>query len=68
MVITDDNGEIYSIEGLATDYEAIYAEDGYLVHTNHLAIFSMRSLSKVVDIPDFVTSTIGDSAVPVMDS
>ncbi len=36
QVIADANGEIYSIEGSAADYEAIYAVDGYLVHTNHL--------------------------------
>jgi isopenicillin-N N-acyltransferase-like protein len=35
QVITDAMGEIYSIESSASDYEAIYAEDGYLVHTNH---------------------------------
>jgi isopenicillin-N N-acyltransferase-like protein len=35
QVITDANGEIYSIESSATDYEALYAEEGYLVHTNH---------------------------------
>jgi isopenicillin-N N-acyltransferase-like protein len=34
-ICTDRNGEIYSIEGSATDHERIYALDGYLVHTNH---------------------------------
>jgi len=42
QVITDSNGEIYSIEGSATDYEPIYARDGYLVHTNHYASAWMR--------------------------
>lgn len=42
MVLTDENGEIYSIESSATDYEAIYAEDGYLVHTNHYTSLRMR--------------------------
>jgi isopenicillin-N N-acyltransferase-like protein len=42
QVITDSNGEIYSIEGSATDYEPIYAEDGYLVHTNHYTSPRMR--------------------------
>jgi len=42
QVITDDNGEIYSIEGSATDYEPIYATDGYLVHTNHYVSDWMR--------------------------
>lgn len=42
MVITDDNGEIYSIESSATDYEAIYATEGFLVHTNHYISPRMR--------------------------
>lgn len=42
QVITDDNGEIYSIEGSATEYEPIYATDGYLVHTNHYVSDWMR--------------------------
>jgi isopenicillin-N N-acyltransferase-like protein len=42
QVITDSNGEIYSIEGSATDYAALYATDGYLVHTNHYVAPWMR--------------------------
>ncbi|MFP4081513.1 MAG: C45 family autoproteolytic acyltransferase/hydrolase [Candidatus Aminicenantes bacterium] len=42
QVITDQNGEIYSIEGSATEYEPIYATDGYLVHTNHYVSPWMR--------------------------
>jgi len=42
QVITDKNGEIYSIEGSAADYEALYATDGYLVHTNHYISPRMR--------------------------
>lgn len=42
QVISDANGEIYSIEGSATDYEPIYAEDGYHVHTNHYTTMPMR--------------------------
>ena len=41
-VIADSNGEIYSIEGSATDYEPIYAEDGFHVHTNHYTTLPMR--------------------------
>jgi len=29
------SGEIYSLEGSATDFCALYAQEGYLVHTNH---------------------------------
>jgi len=42
QVITDANGEIYSIEGSATDYAALYATDGYHVHTNHYVAPWMR--------------------------
>jgi len=34
-ICSDKNGEIYSLEGSATDCAWIYAIDGYLVHTNH---------------------------------
>jgi isopenicillin-N N-acyltransferase-like protein len=42
QVISDSNGEIYSIEGSATDYAALYATDGYHVHTNHYVAPWMR--------------------------
>ncbi len=42
QVITDKNGEAYSIEGSATDYEPLYAVDGYLIHTNHFTADRMR--------------------------
>lgn len=29
------SGEMYSVEGSATDFAVIYPHDGYLVHTNH---------------------------------
>ena len=34
-ICSDRNGEVYSLEGSATDCAWIYARDGYLVHTNH---------------------------------
>jgi len=34
-IVCDSNGEIYSLEGSATTFDAIYAEDGWLIHTNH---------------------------------
>ena len=34
-IISDKHGEIYSLEGSATDCAWLYAIDGYLVHTNH---------------------------------
>jgi isopenicillin-N N-acyltransferase-like protein len=34
-IVSDKSGEIYSLEGSATDCAWLYAYDGYLVHTNH---------------------------------
>lgn len=34
-IVTDSNGEIFSMEGSATTFDALYGEDGWLVHTNH---------------------------------
>lgn len=56
QVITDENGEIYSIESSATDYEAIYAEEGYLVHTNHYLSPRMRKYE--LDSQDITTSIV----------
>jgi len=55
QVITDANGEIYSIEGSATDYEPIYSVDGYLVHTNHYTSPWMRRFESD---PQQITSSI----------
>ena len=33
--LCDSSGEIYSLEGSATDFCALYAHEGHLVHTNH---------------------------------
>lgn len=41
-VIADANGEIYSMEGSATDCEPIYAEDNILSHSNHYVSWPMR--------------------------
>lgn len=55
QVITDRNGEIYSIEGSATDYAPLYSTDGYLVHTNHYLAPWMR---KYEYDPQGITSSI----------
>lgn len=34
-IVTDSNGEIFAMEGSATTFDAVYAEEGWLVHTNH---------------------------------
>ncbi len=41
-ICSDGNGEIYSLEGSATDFGLIYAVDGYLVHTNHYTVEKMQ--------------------------
>jgi len=55
QVITDASGEIYSIEGSATDYAPLYSTDGYLVHTNHYVAPWMR---KFEFDPNGITSSI----------
>ncbi len=34
-IICSREGELYSMEGSATAFDALYGEDGWLVHTNH---------------------------------
>ena len=34
-VVCSKEGELYSLEGSATDFEALYGDGGWLVHTNH---------------------------------
>lgn len=41
-IIADPWGEVYSVEGSATDYEALYIEDDILAHTNHYLSPAMR--------------------------
>jgi isopenicillin-N N-acyltransferase like protein len=41
-VIADKSGEVYSMEGSATDCEAIYIKDDILAHANHYTSPAMR--------------------------
>jgi isopenicillin-N N-acyltransferase-like protein len=41
-ICSDRNGEIYSLEGSATDCAWLYAYDGYMVHTNHYVAEKMQ--------------------------
>ena len=41
-LIADLNGEIYSMEGSATDFEPLYIEEDILAHTNHYTSPTMR--------------------------
>lgn len=55
-ICSDRNGEIYSLEGSATDFECLYASDGYLVHTNHYT--SAKMLQYEQDPSAIACSTI----------
>ena len=48
-IVCDSNGEMYSLEGSATDSAAIYALDGYMVHTNHYTHERMRRFEACPD-------------------
>jgi isopenicillin-N N-acyltransferase-like protein len=41
-IIADLNGEVYSMEGSATDCEPIYIEDNIMAHANHYISWPMR--------------------------
>lgn len=41
-IIADQNGEVYSMEGSATDCEPIYIQDDILAHSNHFITPAMR--------------------------
>ncbi len=41
-VLADANGEVYCMEGSATDCEPIYIENDYMAHTNHYLSPAMR--------------------------
>ena len=41
-IIADANGEVYSMEGSATDCEPIYIENDILAHANHYVSLPMR--------------------------
>jgi isopenicillin-N N-acyltransferase-like protein len=56
QLITDASGEIYSIEGSATDYAPLYSTDGYLVHTNHYVAPWMRQFE--ADTNDITSSIV----------
>jgi isopenicillin-N N-acyltransferase-like protein len=55
-VIADANGEVYCMEGSATDCEPIYIEKGILAHANHYVSPSMRRF-------ETDRSTIGGSVI-----
>jgi len=54
-ICSDRHGEIYSLEGSATDCGWIYALDGYLVHTNH---YTLPKMEKYELDPSSITCSI----------
>jgi isopenicillin-N N-acyltransferase-like protein len=54
-ICSDSNGEIYSLEGSATDCGWIYAIDGYLAHTNH---YLMPKMERFESDPNSITCSI----------
>lgn len=45
-LLVHESGEMYSIEVSARKFEILYANDGYLVHTNHFIDPQMRQVEK----------------------
>ncbi len=45
-VLADGSGEVYSMEGSATDLEAIYISDDVMAHANHYVAPSMRRFER----------------------
>ena len=41
-IVADNQGQIYNIEGSATDFELTYAGGSYLVHSNHYVTEKMK--------------------------
>ena len=57
-ICADSNGEIYSMEGSATDCAWIYATDGYLVHTNHYISEKMLKFETDTSSASLATTTV----------
>jgi isopenicillin-N N-acyltransferase-like protein len=54
-IVSDKNGEIYALEGSATDCAWIYAIDGYLVHTNH---YTAEKMQRFEAYPSFIACSV----------
>jgi isopenicillin-N N-acyltransferase-like protein len=57
-ICSDSSGEIYSLEGSATDCAWIYAVDGYVVHTNHYVAEKMQRYELDASSMSLATSTV----------
>jgi len=45
-LLVHESGEMYSIEVSARNFEILYADDGYIVHTNHYLDPKMKEIEK----------------------
>ena len=54
-IVSDRNGEIYSLEGSATDCAWLYAIDGYLIHTNH---YTAEKMQKFEECPSSIACSM----------
>ena len=45
-LLVHESGEMYSIEVSARNFEILYADDGYIVHTNHYLDPKMKEIDK----------------------
>ncbi len=54
-ICSDRNGEIYSLEGSATDCAWLYGTDGYMVHTNH---YTAERMLRYEEDPSAMTCSI----------
>jgi isopenicillin-N N-acyltransferase-like protein len=53
-LLAHESGEMYNVEVSARQFALLYAEDGYLVHTNHYLDFNMQAIE---DEPDELISS-----------
>lgn len=53
-LLTHGSGEMYNVEVSARRFALLYAEDGYLAHTNHYLDFNMQAIE---DEPDELISS-----------
>jgi isopenicillin-N N-acyltransferase-like protein len=53
-LLAHESGELYNVEVSARQFALLYAEDGYLAHTNHYLDFNMQAIE---DEPDELISS-----------
>lgn len=61
--ICHSSGEMYSVEGSATDYALLYPSNGYLVHTNHYLAPRMSRYEALFSGPTGTSLERGTSSI-----